>query len=109
NYFYNMSLINWINSDEFYCSVYYCGYYAVFHCQINGSTCCIASSDNGNYMYPQKVNSHLFYIEQVDNKYHIMHTEYPEIKEENNRIYSIAKNNTSQIIVDFGQAPIAFL
>jgi hypothetical protein len=114
-YFYMINLVNWINTQECYCSARMADYYALFHCTIDGYSCCIASSDKGNCLYPQKINSYLFYIEESYNlyvnttpQYSIKRMIYPTITYNETQSY-IATQSTPSIIIDFKNKPIIFL
>jgi hypothetical protein len=56
--------IRWISPYEFYCSAFYEDAFEIFHCAIDGTVTSIARSKTGHCRYPQKVDNHLFYIEE---------------------------------------------
>lgn len=112
--------LHWIDAHSCYCSAQQGDDYALFQLNNDGTTDCIGVCDNKDFLYPQKVNDHLFYIERDKRamagnvSYRIMHTEYPSVELNSNSSLTIrrAGNNVAAdatMVVDFKNDPIIFL
>ncbi len=100
----NINSLIWIDIHSCYCSAQQNNDYSLFHLYDNGTVNCIIADNNKDYLYPQKINTHLFYIERDKTNssntlsYHIMHALCP---------LHVVLNGKR--IFDFGGQPIAFL
>lgn len=100
----NINSLAWIDIHSCYCSAQQGNDYALFHLQDDGAINCIITDKNKDYLYPQKIDTHLFYIERdkisMPNtvSYYITHAFCP---------MHIALDVKK--IIDFQERPIAFL
>jgi hypothetical protein len=117
---FNINSLRWIDEYSCYCSAQQGDDYNLFHLSTDGAIDCIGFCNNKDYLYPQKVENHLFYIERdksdmPDNVfYHIMQAGYPviEYNRDNSSTTRQGCNNIAldaKMIVDFNNSPIIFL
>src|SRR4030095_10985072 len=101
---FNINSLYWIDIHSCYCSAQQGNDYALFHLHDDGTINYIVACDNKDCLYPQKIDTHLFYIERdktniIDpTSYHIMHALCP-----------MHGALDAQKIIDFKDRPIAFL
>jgi hypothetical protein len=134
---YDIGVVEWINSNQCYFSAKESNRSKIYHANIRGEITQIIGSQTYDYLYPQKVNDQLFYIERSycneGCRYAIMQSTYPYIPyDEGNSFNSIEnfeiraqdfikhqenmdrKNNNElhyekRMIADFGDQALAFL
>jgi len=91
--------LQWIDEHTCYCSAYYNDNFALFELHDDGTLQCLHWKKGSDYLYPQKIDNQLFYIERCTTEnstnYHIMQCIY--------------HYNDSELIADFGNTPIVFL
>jgi len=90
----------WGTNMHMYISAKYLDHYGLYDATINGDVQRILSREHTDFLFPQKINNHLFFIARSINQ---------DIYS-----YAIAKVNhfkaeTERVIADFGNQPIAFL
>jgi len=101
-YFFNITIVNWINSQECYFSAKMNDWYAIFHCNIDGTTHKLVSEKKAHCIYPQKINDNLFFIKETINKeYSIVWTNYLKNDDKN--------DIQLKTIINFNNNPIMFL
>ena len=114
---YDIGSIEWVNNSTCYFSAKQKNSFCIFQTDIkNQKTQCIYKADDKDdklhhCLFPQKVGSNLYYIEQsVDEnyrttkyRYKIVKTRYPNIKEDTINL------KARKVILDFGNSAIAFL
>lgn len=107
---YNINTIEWLDEHMCYCSAQYNNHSALFQLSDDGTTHLLIAHSEKDYVYPQKVNASLFFIERSVSfaktfNYCILKTEYhtslPASLPE--------KNNDLELIIDFQDKPIIFL
>lgn len=95
---YNINSLHWIDDHTCYCSAQHNDNFALYELHDDGAIQCLVAQEGKDYMYPQKINVQLFYIERdnLHNNYQIMSCLYqsPQI---------------SQSIINFDNTPIIFL
>jgi len=133
---YDITVIKWLDDTTFYLSAKERERFGIFQVHISGYVERILASTSADFKYPNKVNDTLFYIEQsVESlaQYCIKKTPYPNVpfKEHNNfnsdedfdqRVADIMSKNIhgdhrtqiandekTQLLINFGDAPIIFL
>lgn len=96
---FNINALHWIDEHTCYCSAYYNNHFSLFELHDDGRVKYLTMGNDNDCMYPQKIDSHLFYIERNRSNtcanYRIMQTEY-----------NTPQNN---VIIDFQDKPIIFL
>jgi len=99
---FNINALQWIDEHTCYCSAQQSDHFALFQVHDDGTLCCLLSDNGKNCMYPQKINTDLFYIESCKNgndqntNYRIMKTTYLNRPE-------------PEFLIDFYDTPIIFL
>ncbi len=61
---YQVTVIHWIDDATCYLSAKQQDSYAIFQVTTHGTVDCVVASQSGDYMYPQKIEDILFYIER---------------------------------------------
>lgn len=75
---YDLSCIHWIDNKNFYFSAKERRHHNLFHATIDGDLIRLTVSNTNHYVYPCKINTQLFFIEQnPQGDYHIKTMEYP--------------------------------
>jgi hypothetical protein len=76
---YHMEMIEWIDADTCYFSACYEGQYSIYQLSRLGKLDALVHSDYADCLYPQKIGSHLYYIERSFGKknYSIKCIKYP--------------------------------
>jgi len=99
---FNINTVQWIDEHTCYCSAQHNNYFSLFQLRDDGTMHCLILGDNKDCMYPQKVDTQLFYIERCkeNNLYRVIQTNYPNNGNE---------ASLTTLIVDFEDTPIAFL
>jgi hypothetical protein len=104
---FNINALTWIDAHTCYCSAKQNNNFALFQLQDNGTAQCLLSGDDKDYMYPQKINEDLFYIERYTLQdisgvlyYKVMTSSYEHYD------YRI---KPTELIFDFENTPIIFL
>jgi hypothetical protein len=132
---YDFGSITWIDNFHGYFHAQYHKYYGIYQVTIHGDLTCILSIPHSDCLYPQKINSNLFYIERTKrggiSQYCISIIPYPEIivddgytfnnteqfeaivdrllSDGSSRCRSVANVEQRQIILSFKERPITFL
>jgi hypothetical protein len=97
---YNINGLQWIDDHTCYCSAQQGDYFSLFELSDNGDVRCLAGEPGKDYMYPQKVDNSLFYIERTMDQKHTF----------NYRIIQYSHPyQSSSILIDFQDKPIIFL
>ncbi len=100
---YDISLIQWLNNDQAFLSAKYHDHFGIFMINIEGDVNFLLHDHMHDYLYPQKVNNDLFFIERT--------------KDENEEkvTYKIKKTIFSnpglsrELLLDCNDKPIAYL
>ena len=99
---FNINELHWLNEHTAYCSAQQNNFFSIFQVYDDGRVDCLVSGNkNKDYMYPQKINDQLFYIQRKkintngDYTYSIWQKSYNEMK--------------STEILNFGDKSIIFL
>ncbi len=91
--------LQWINEQTCYCSAYYNDNFALFELHVDGTLEILAWHKGSDYLYPQKIDDQLFYIERCTTNngasYHIMQCTY--------------HHSDATSVTNFGNTPIIFL
>lgn len=105
---YDIEVLEWIDSQRCLFSAKYHEQVSVYQLFRSGDLQCIMSSEYADCLYPQKVDTTLFYIERSFNKknYAIKEVSYPDLNEPGE--YSATATFTKTIL-EFDDQPIAFL
>lgn len=75
---YDLTTINWIDTENFYFAAKERQHSNLFHATIEGDIYRLTLSDENDYLYPQKIGNELFFIERSDEYgYSILQTLYP--------------------------------
>lgn len=105
--FFAINGLHWIDEHSCYCSAKSNDNFSLFQLYDDGTLKCLIRQTGKDCLYPQKVDSQLFYIERYATyncpntvSYHIMQCDYPD-----NDISS----QSAALIIDFFDIPIAFL
>lgn len=132
---YDFGSITWIDSYHGYFHAQHQKHYGIYQVTIHGDLTCILSRPHSDCLYPQKVNSNLFYIERTKCggrlQYCISVIPYPEIivndghtfnnteqfeaivdqllSDDSSQCKSLANVEQRQIILSFKKRPITFL
>ena len=61
---YQITVIHWIDDAMCYLSAKQQDWYAIFQVTMHGTVDCVAASQRGDYLYPQKIGDILFFIER---------------------------------------------
>ena len=102
---FNINSLCWLDSNSCYCSAQQGNAMALFELHDDGTARCLAHDKKKDFLYPQKIDNHLFYIERDKNNnvsscaHHIMQMTYP--KDE--------RHAQARMIINFNDKPIAFL
>ncbi|HSC25133.1 MAG TPA: hypothetical protein VLB80_02850 [Candidatus Babeliales bacterium] len=105
---FHINSLQWINEHMCYCSAQNNDRFSIFELYDNGVIKCLITEHDKDFMYPQKINTQIFYIERYKKEdsyfyYHIMQMDYPSKK--------MKMNDTSQatVVASFKNKPIIFL
>ncbi len=102
-----INTLHWIDNHSCYCSAQYNNNFALFELHDDGSVEYLRAAEGKDYMYPQKIDSELFYIERCATKNSLADVHYSIAS------CSYIKSNTpstqANIIADFNNKPIIFL
>ncbi len=79
---YNFTLLHWIDSVCFYASAKYCDNYGLYQIGVDGNVSILLEKEGIDYLYPQKIDDLLFYVERVDGLYSIKSAAYPLMKKD---------------------------
>lgn len=75
---YDLTTIQWIDNENFYFSAKERRHYNLFHATTDGDLFRITVSNSNHYVYPQKIDATLFFIEKTENnEFAIKSIEYP--------------------------------
>lgn len=98
---YNINSLYWITEYICYCSAQQSDNVSLFELHDDGTCYCLRTDDQIDFLYPQKKENQLFYIERnrLNASYRIIQTEYSTY--ENKKYFDI--------IADFQDKPIIFL
>jgi len=103
---FNINSLYWIDEHSCYCSAQQGNDYALFHLHDDGRINFIVACNNKDYLYPQKINTHLFYIERdKTNNSHNNTPSYHIVQ----ALCPMHDALDAQEIIDFKDRPIAFL
>lgn len=72
----NINSLEWLDEHTCYCSAQCTDNFAIFELDDTGTLKYLVADINKDYMYPQKKDNSLFFIERSGNRYGIMQTEY---------------------------------
>lgn len=100
---YNVEMIEWVDATRCYFSAKYNGRYAIYDFnRLEGQLAPLAQSDRADCLYPQKINTVLYYIERSfdKKKYSI---------KQRDTANTLENDNNSSTIFDTQSQPIAFL
>jgi len=104
---FNINALFWIDEHTCYCSAQQNANFALFQLQDDGTMQCLIAENGKDFMYPQKIDKLLFYIERYATQdasralhYKIM----SNLHQDDNFCATAAK-----LILDFGDKPIIFL
>lgn len=104
---FGINSLHWIDNHNCYCSAQYNDNFALFELHDDGTLQCLRATEGKDYMYPQKIDNQLFYIERCkaknnthDTRYRIASCLYLQ-----NEVLSAQ----TDIIADFNNKPIIFL
>jgi hypothetical protein len=102
-----INALRWIDEHSCYCSAKSNDNFSLFELHDEGSLKCLVKENDKDCLYPQKVDSQLFYIERCVTHdypnalyYHVMQCDYPDCD---------LNSEPATLIVDFFDTPIAFL
>jgi hypothetical protein len=94
--------LQWIDAHSCYCSAQYNDNFALFELHDDGTMHCLRWKKGSDYLYPQKIDNQLFYIERYATEnsthYRIMQSSYQS-----------SQNDNAIVIADFCNNPIIFL
>jgi hypothetical protein len=97
---FGINSLQWINEHSCCCSAQYNHNFALFELHDEGTLKVLAWQKGSDYLYPQKIDTQLFYIERCPTQnithYRIMHCTYPDSQD-------------AIMVVDFDTIPIIFL
>lgn len=75
---YDLTTIAWIDNDSFYFSAKERRHHNLFHATVEGDLFRLTVSNTNHYLYPQKIDETLFFIEQTEqNEFAIKKIDYP--------------------------------
>lgn len=75
---YDLTTIAWIDNENFYFSAKERRHHNLFHATTDGDLFRLTVSNTNHYLYPQKIDETLFFIEQTEqNEFAIKQIEYP--------------------------------
>ncbi len=127
---FDINMVQWIDNHHCYASAKKNNRFGIFQLTMKGDVDSIVEDPFADCLYPQKIGNLLFYIERINNNYHVMSVSYPEMllhKSDNfntiddfdTKVQKIIdkqvrkeKRRTvtnKQLIFDFKKQPIAFL
>ncbi len=76
---YDLSTLQWLDDENFYFSACERNHFNLFHGTIDGDLYRLTNNKEYNYLYPQKIDSELFFIEEKkENSYALCQTLYPK-------------------------------
>ncbi len=107
---FNIHSLEWIDEHNCYCSAQNNDNFSLFQLSDKGVLWCIAHADQHDFMYPQKIDDELFYIERYQTKtsynygYRIMKSVYPS----QDTLNDINVAEKAQIILTY-EYPVTFL
>jgi hypothetical protein len=115
---YNINVPVWIDAQTGYFAAKVRDTYGIFQFDINANLACLLIDPKKDLMYPQKIDTTLFYIERVKRglgyQFRVLTIEYPthvdmERDDEMVAFKPILSNQIPNEIFDFNNEPIAFL
>lgn len=77
---YNFTQIQWITDTCAYLSAQERGRFGIYQIDVEGRTWCIQGDDVYDYMYPQKIDDRLFYVQRSGTGSQVMTCAYPELE-----------------------------
>ncbi len=99
--------LHWIDNQSCYCSAQYNNNFALFELHDDGTLQCLRSAEGKDYMYPQKIDDQLFYIERCTTKNSLNDFHYTIASCSYQK--SNSDNLKANLVADFGTTPIIFL
>lgn len=104
---FNFNSLHWLDRHTCYCSAQQGDNFGLFQLYDNGMVECLLKKDDVDYMYPQKIDDQLFYIERYSTKKDPRSFHYQIVCSLYSRNNSCA--NKQDVVVDFADTPIIFL
>lgn len=104
---FGINSVHWIDNHSCYCNAQYNNNFALFELHDDGTIECLRVVEGKDYMYPQKIDDELFYIERcaTKNNPHSVHYSIASCSYQKRNGLSTQAN----IIADFNNKPIVFL